>query len=134
MSDTNTAQIEELEAKVREYEKVLGVKDDYLLLTFKLSPSLHSIFGLLLSQKLVTKDMIEHRLTIASEAKVAVHRLRLELKDWGIKIESKRNLGYWLSPETKEKVRQYVSQEITDEVNGGSEADNSHQSQTVSTA
>lgn len=119
MSDATTAQIEELEAKVRELEKVLGVKDDDLLVTFKLSPTLNAIFGLMLSQKLVTADMIERRLAIASEAKVAVHRLRTSLKHWEIGIESKRNLGYWLTAQTKEKVRQLVAREITPEGTGG---------------
>lgn len=119
MSDATTAQIEELEAKVRELEKVLGVKDNDLLVTFKLSPTLNAIFGLLLSQKLVTADMIERRLAIASEAKVAVHRLRYFLKPWEISIESKRNLGYWLTAETKERVRQFVAREVTPEGTGG---------------
>ena len=116
MTNTTDAEIAELRAKVRDYEKVLGIKDQDLLLTFKLTPSLNSILGLLLSQKLVTPEMIEQRLSIATNAKVAVHRLRQAVKEWGITIESKRNLGYWLPLETKAKIRGLITQEVTPEV------------------
>jgi hypothetical protein len=110
------AENEELRAKIRDMEKALGIKDQDVLLTFKLNPSLNSIFGLLLHQKLVTAEMIEQRLRLATEAKVAVHRLRQALKPWSIEVESRRNIGYWLSPETKARIRELISGEVTNKV------------------
>lgn len=122
MNNNAEAENAELRAKIRDMEKVLGVKDQDLLLTFKLTPSLNSIFGLLLSQKLVTSEMIEHRLALATESKVAVHRLRQALKKWGIGIESRRNIGYWLSTDTKAQVRGMVSSDgVTQQVTQQSE-------------
>jgi hypothetical protein len=48
--------------------------------------------------------MITLRLNIATDAKVAIHRLRDALKGHGIEIKSRRGLGYWLEPEDKERI------------------------------
>jgi hypothetical protein len=63
----------------------------------------------------VTPEMIVMRLNIATDSKVAVHRLREALKPYEIEVRSKRGLGYWLDAETKERVKLLAQQVIAPE-------------------
>jgi hypothetical protein len=65
--------------------------------------------GLLLALPIVTPEMIRQRLEIAPDAKVAIHRLRKHIEPWKIEIGSRRNVGYWLEPEDKAKIKALVS-------------------------
>lgn len=98
---------DQLRARIRDLELALGQSDDNLAITFRLTPVLNNLLGLLLSVPNVTPEMIRQRLEIAPDAKVAIHRLRKQLEPWLGKdaIESRRNVGYWLSAETKAKIR-----------------------------
>jgi protoheme ferro-lyase len=53
--------------------------------------------------------MIQQRLEIATDSKVAIHRLRQHMKPYGVAIQSKRCLGYWLEPETKQLIRDQIT-------------------------
>jgi hypothetical protein len=100
---------EALRLRIRDLEAALGQKDEGLANTFKLAPKMTDLLGLLLSLPIVTSDQIDRRLGIASDAKVAIHRLRKELAPWSIAIFSKRLRGYWLDDETKAKIKQLIS-------------------------
>lgn len=106
-----TADLAVANSRIADLEKALGLNDDNLGVAFRLSTSLCSLLGCLLSTPNVTPEMITLRLNIATDAKVAIHRLRAVLKDHGIirpdgtsVIQSRRGLGYWLAPEDKDKI------------------------------
>lgn len=106
-----------LEARIRDLEGALQQRNKYLAATFKLTPALNKLLGLLLALPNVTSEMIRHRLEIATDAKVIIHRLRLHLNDWTDKrnerrivIESRRSLGYWIELEDKLRIQQYVAE------------------------
>ncbi len=101
-----------LRARIRDLEACLGLNDKSLSSIFRLSKGLSDLLGLLLNTPNVTSDMIQHRLRLATDAKVAVHRLRKELEKWAernkeerIEIHGKRSLGYWLDAPTKARIR-----------------------------
>lgn len=98
-----------LRERVRDLEAALGQNDNTLAVTFRLTPKLSNLLGLLLQLPNVTPEMIQHRLEIASDAKVAMHRLRVHLKSWGVVVHSRRHLGYWLDGDTKERIRALAS-------------------------
>ena len=102
----------QLRARIRDLEAALGQSNENLAVTFRLTPVLNNLLGLLLSLPNVTSEMIRQRLEIATDAKVAIHRLRRHLEPWKIEIKSRRSLGYWLEDEDKEKIREAVAARI----------------------
>lgn len=119
MNQRNAEDFERLQQRVKDLELTLGQGDDNLAHTFKLTPVLNNLMGLLLSLPNATPEMIRQRLEIAHDAKVAVHRLRRHLKAFceerkieEIEIKSRRNLGYWFEDETKLLIRQLIAQKI----------------------
>jgi hypothetical protein len=98
-----------LKARVRDLETTLHQNDNSFAHTFQLSPVLNNLFGLLMSLKNVPPTTIRQRLEIASDPKVAVHRLRQRLKPYGIAVSGRRNLGYWLSDDMKTRVTSMVT-------------------------
>lgn len=100
-----TDEADALRARIRDLEAVLNQNNKTLAVTFKLTPSLNNLFGLLLSLPNVTPEMIQQRLEIATDAKVAIHRLRKHLTEFSIEIKGRRNLGYWLEQVDKDKIR-----------------------------
>lgn len=106
----------QLQARVRDLEAALHQNDLDLALAFDLTPKLSDLLGLLLSLKIVTSDIIRKKLEIATDAKVAIHRLRLHMKNYGVQIEGRRGFGYWLTEETKNAIKRRITQEVTDEL------------------
>jgi hypothetical protein len=100
-----TEELERLQQRVKDLELTLGQNNDSLAVTFKLTPVLNNLMGLLLALPNVTPEIIRQRLEIAHDAKVAIHRLRKHLEPFEIRIQSRRNLGYWLEDETKVRIR-----------------------------
>lgn len=98
--------------RIRDLELALGQRDDGLAATFRLTPVLNNLMGLLLSVPAVTPEMIRQRLEIAPDAKVAVHRLRKQLKEFEIEIHSRRNVGYWLEDADKARIRGLVARKL----------------------
>lgn len=82
-----------------------------LRIAFKLSQQQVSLLLLLLSMKVVHPQVIYERLSVATEVRVAVHRLRHVLEPFGITIENKRSLGYWLSDESKARIREILAED-----------------------
>ncbi|WP_454627688.1 hypothetical protein [Bradyrhizobium cenepequi] len=105
-------ELEVLRSRLRDLELVLGQGNDSLAVTFRLTPVLNNLMGLLLALPNVTPEMIRQRLEIAPDAKVAIHRLRKQIEPWGIKIKSRRNLGYWLEDDTKVTIRAMLASKL----------------------
>lgn len=96
---------DQLRARIRDLELTLGQGNDTLAATFRLTPVLNNLLGLLLTLPVVTPEMIRQRLEIAPDAKVAIHRLRRHLDPWKIAVGSKRNVGYWLDADAKTAIK-----------------------------
>jgi hypothetical protein len=96
-------------ARIKDLEAALKQNDQALLAYYRLPPVSTNLFGLLLSMATVTPEMIQQRLEIATESKVAMHRLRRQLEPFGIIVQSKRNVGYWLDDETKKRVQETIN-------------------------
>lgn len=75
-----------------------------LQIAFELPQSLARLLRLLMESKLLTSRDIVHTHKIATDGKVAIHRLRRYLENHDLEIKSRRELGYWLEPSTKEKI------------------------------
>lgn len=101
-----------MQNRIRDLELALGQRDDGLAATFRLTPVLNNLMGLLLSVPVVTPEMIRQRLEIASDAKVAAHRLREQLEPFEIKVHSRRNVGYWIEDEDKARIRGMVAAKL----------------------
>jgi Protein of unknown function (DUF2782). len=104
----NDVLVEDLQARVRELEDMITQSSTSMMLAFKLPPIPHKILTLLLKLKVVTAEMIEVRLDISSDARVAVHRLRSRMRLYGIDIKHQRGHGYYLTPEAKDRIRALV--------------------------
>lgn len=105
------SEITELRTRVRNLETVLGQRDKRLLATFKLTPVMNSLMGLLLELPIVSTETIHNHTEIAANAKVAAYRLRRLLKPYDIEVHSRRNVGYWFSDDDKKKIRELISEE-----------------------
>lgn len=92
-------------ARVADLETALEQSNSNLAVTFRLPPAMNKLLGLLIALPNVTSEMVHQRLEIATDAKVAVHRLRGLMKPHGIQIHSRRNLGYWIENADKARIR-----------------------------
>ena len=104
--------------RIRDLEIVLGLHDDKLGVTFKLTPGQNRLLGLLLATPYVTGEMVRQRLEITTHVNVAMLRLRRALKPWSAEIgedpiQSKRSMGWWLERKTKEAIRAIVTPKVT---------------------
>jgi biotin operon repressor len=107
-------ELETLRARIRDLELALNQNNDELVIAFHLTPQLSNMLGLLLALDYVPSETIRQRLEIATDAKVVIHRLRAHMEPYfekdGIKIHSRRNLGYWIEAADKPKVKAMVAQ------------------------
>lgn len=103
---------ERMQNRIRDLELALGQSDDGLVATFRLTPVLNNLLGLILSVPVATPEMIRQRLEIAHDAKVAKHRLKKALAEFGIHIKSRRSVGYWLEDEDKAVIRGMVAAKL----------------------
>ena len=107
-----------LQTRVRDLEAVLNQNNAGIALTFQLTPAIANLLGLLLSLPLVTPEAIQHRLEIATDPKIAIHRLRKRLAVWhaplevpegGQIVQGRRHVGYWIAPDMKAKMRAQIT-------------------------
>ena len=77
---------------------------------YKLPPLLGKLFHLLMTNPLVTNDMVEKDAELTHDIAAAFFRLRRRLDVQGITIHSQRDLGYWIEPEDKAKVREFLQE------------------------
>lgn len=104
MTAVNEDETEFLKARIRDLETALNQNNPYIPIVFQLSPALANLLGLLLSVPYASTEMIEHRLELADNVRMAIKRLRLKTEPFGIVINSRRTLGYWLDAGTKAKI------------------------------
>ena len=91
-----------LRTRVAELENNNKNTQSDLAFIYGLPPVLEKLLRMLLSNQRITNEMIEEQLRLKTLPKVTVFRLRRFLKPHGIDIQSKRHLGYWLTPEDKQ--------------------------------
>ena len=101
-------EIDLLKTRLAYLEDALASQAQGLVQAYKLTPKMGELLALLLTREHVTANMILG-INVAANAKVAVHRLRTQTKDWKLKIHSKRYVGYWLDEATKEQIRQHIA-------------------------
>lgn len=75
-----------------------------LIMKFRLTPAMAKIVLLLLENNRVTAQKIENELKIVTDARVAVHRIRRRFEGTGITVQSRREVGYWLTDESKAEI------------------------------
>ena len=116
-------EIDRLKAQIRDLKLALGQGNATLAVTFRLTPVLNNLAGLLLALPIVTPEMIRQRLDIAHDAKVAIHRLREHWEPWfgDDLVKSKRNVGYWIEPADKAKIKLMIAGTVEDVAAGESE-------------
>lgn len=76
-----------------------------LQFAFKIPQSMAKLLLLLLNNKSLTTQEISQVHKISTDGRTAAHRLRRYLKDYNIEIKSRREIGYWLEPETKDMIK-----------------------------
>jgi|SoiMethySBSTD1v2_1073268.scaffolds.fasta_scaffold15919_2 hypothetical protein len=97
-----------LRRRVRQLEKALFQDDPHLEILFGLSPSLANLFGLLLSKEFVSRQVAQYEMKVVADAQVAIWRLRERLDPRGIKIRTRRGIGWYLDDETKRRIHQLI--------------------------
>jgi hypothetical protein len=106
--------IETLRSRVAELESALGLKNETLTSLYKLTPAMTSLLGLLVELPIVHDEIIQERLKLAANAKVAVYRLRRQLEAHDIQIHSRRGSGWFLDEETKQRIQRDLTTEVMD--------------------
>lgn len=107
-------EISTLRARVAELEATLKLKNADLRARYKLTPAMNSILGLMLELPMVNDELLQERLGLAADAKVAVFRLRKQLEPHGIKIQCRRGSGWFLDDLTKDRIRREITSEVSD--------------------
>lgn len=109
-----------LQARVRDLETALNQNNLDIAVAFQLTPALANLLGILLALPLATTEIIQKRLEISTDPKVAIHRLRRMMSRWHERlaltetpIKGRRCVGYWIEPDVKEKLRAMVTQPVT---------------------
>jgi len=97
MNDTLT-----IPARDREHERVLGI-------VFDISPSQSAVLSCLARATLVTGQELMDYVGQTSHIKVVVSRTRTKLKAFGLEINSKQEVGYWLTPEDKKTIEKMAN-------------------------
>lgn len=105
---TECDELVQAKARIRDLEFALGQNDHSIALAYNLTPKLSDLFGLLIALPVVTSEMIRQRLEIATDAKVAIHRLRHNLPA-DVKVHGRRGFGYWLDEATKAEIKNRLS-------------------------
>jgi DNA-binding response OmpR family regulator len=104
---------ETLRERVRQLEEAFGI---YLIAPsqFRFGPSETKLFGMLMRRAIVaTESMMVVLFPAVSDdiARVHIYNMRRKLKPFDMAIKSVRSQGYFLSPETKAKVRALIEAE-----------------------
>ena len=98
------ARIDELEGRVKEHP--VG-REDYIM-PFCLTQQQAKLLALLMEVPVASADIIQRRVKMSTEAKVAIHRLRARMKLYDVEIKAKRFYGFWLEPDQKIKVKELM--------------------------
>lgn len=79
---------------------------------FGLSVEAERLLAMLLELPLVLPDHVEDCEGSPSRLRVKMHRLRRRLEAHGIKLHSKRNVGYWLDGLSKRRLGQLTVERL----------------------
>jgi hypothetical protein len=97
--------IEELKIRIRELEALHGKGDMSRAVTFGLTPILNNLLGLLLTNLHVNDNAVATFMpSVGTGTKILMCRLRKHMRPFGVVIQSKRAIGYWLDQETKDRI------------------------------
>lgn len=88
---------------------------------FRLPANMSRLLGLLLASARVPTETIRDALTMKSDPKIAIKRLRGYLEPYGVVIKSVRHDGYFLDPDMKDRVKQFITYGVTTNAEGGFE-------------
>lgn len=103
-----------LRARVAELEAALQLKNADLRSRYQLTPAMNAILGLMLELPMVNDELIQTRLGIAADAKVAMFRLRKQLEPHGIKVQCRRGSGWYIDDITKDRIKREITSEVAD--------------------
>ena len=78
---------------------------EYYIMPFKLTQQQAKLLALLMDNPVCSADILQRRVKMSTEAKVAVHRLRQRMNEYGVTINAKRFYGFWLEPAEKTKIK-----------------------------
>lgn len=103
-----TATVQDKDARIHELEGLLQdqhMGHEHYIMPFGLTQQQAKLLALLMEVPVASADIIQRRIKMSTEAKVAIHRLRARMKLYGVTINAKRFYGFWLDPEEKIKVK-----------------------------
>lgn len=105
MTPEEKDELEYLRKRVGDLEGTLGISSPRYAVPLNLTPMQDKIMGLLMTQDVVSGEVFQNKLGITTDSRVAMYYLRERLAKHGIEVQSRRKVGYWLTPEAKERVR-----------------------------
>jgi len=80
------------------------------MMKYNVTAAMAKMLLLLLNNKIVTAKMVEVDDPVTSDIKVLAHRIRRRMDGTGVKLQSRRSLGYWIDQESKEKIMADLSE------------------------
>lgn len=107
----NIATAKDKDARIQELEELLQEQHlgyEHYIRPFGLTQQQAKLLALLMAVPVASGDIIQRRIKMHTEAKVAVHRLRNRLNEYGIQISAKRFYGFWLDSEEKAKIKEMM--------------------------
>jgi hypothetical protein len=106
-----TATAQDKDARIHELEGMLKehpVGHEHYIMPFGLTQQQAKLLALLMEVPVASADIIQRRVKMSTEAKVAIHRLRARMKLYDVEIKAKRFYGFWLEPDQKIKVKELM--------------------------
>jgi hypothetical protein len=104
-----TATEQSKDAYIKELEGQLQIHGhEQYIMPFKLTQQQAKLLALLMEVPVASADVLSRKVKMSTEAKVAVHRLRKRMDEYGVKVSAKRFYGFWLEPDQKAKVRELM--------------------------
>lgn len=106
-----TATVQDKDARIHELEGQLQAQHaghEHYIMPFGLTQQQAKLLALLMEVPVASADIIQRRVKMSTEAKVAIHRLRARMKLYDVEIKAKRFYGFWLEPDQKTKVKEMM--------------------------
>lgn len=107
----NTVTVQDKDARIHELEGMLQdqhVGYEHYIMPFGLTQQQAKLLALLMEVPVASADIIQRRVKMSTEAKVAIHRLRARMKLYNVEIKAKRFYGFWLDMEEKAKIKEMM--------------------------
>ena len=100
--------VEAMRKRIADLEALLYQNDLRVMCAYRLPRQLADLLGLLLATPLVTLEGMQRHGGFGQQPRKTISRLRDAVKPFGIEVMSQRNVGYWLTPEGKARIRETV--------------------------